>query len=211
MKKLYIFVLLLVLTTGCTRIDNNNDYKSLVDSNLTEKKYKVNTATTGYKFYLPKGVRLEKSLNFNQVFDLLDTKMYMYVDIVSYYYKNKTNNTSDKTKYNYYFENIENKNGYLGINEEDNKYFVKIVIDYASIEAYTTKNNLQALISYATLILNNVDYNDKLIEKYINDEKISSNDILYNIEKPENSESKFNQYLQEYVDEEDQITILPDE
>ena len=61
------------------------------------------------------------------------------------------------------------------------------------------------------MILNSIDYNDKLIEKYILDENITSNDTLYNIEKPENSESKFNQYLQEYVDEEDQITILPDE
>lgn len=214
MKKIFIFVLLLLLTTGCMRIDNNSNYKEIAYNIISSKTNKVNVATMGYKFHLPKGVRVNKDLDFNQVFDIESIKTYMYVDIVSYYYKNNQNNIDNKDKYNFYYETInnENKNGFIAINkEEDDKYFVKVVLDYAKTETYTTKNKISSIISYSIMILDSIEYNDKLIEKYINDNNITSNDILYNIKKPDDSESKFNQYLQEYVDEEDQIIDLPDE
>lgn len=212
MKRVFVFVLLLVLVTGCTRIDNEDNYKKIVN-NITFNKNILNVATTGYKFYLPKGVSVDKDLEFNQVLVTLDTKMYLYVDIVSYYYKNFTNN-NDETNYNYYYEKINSKDGdfgYIAIKEENDSYFVKIVYNYAKIEAYTTKEKLSSIISYAALILKSIEYNDSVIEKYISDNNITSNATVYNIEKPNNNESKFSQYLQEYVHEEEQITLLPEE
>lgn len=212
MKKI-VFVLLLVLVTGCTRIDNEEDYKKIVDS-IAYSSNTLNTATTGYKYYLPKSVRIDKDLDFNQELVVLNTKMYLYVDIVSYYYKNFTNNDDDEN-YNYYYEKINNNNGdfgYIAINkEDDDKYFLKIVYNYAKIEVYTTKNNLSSIVSYATLILKSIDYNDSVIAKFISDNNVTSNDTLYNIKKPSDSESKFSQYLQEYVHEEEQIIVLPEE
>lgn len=212
MKKIFVFVLLLLLVTGCTRIDNEENYKKIVDS-VPKSSNTLNVATTGYKFYLPKGVRVVKDLDFNQELVVNNTNMYLYVDIVSYYYKNFTNNNDD-ANYNYYYEKLSGNDGdfgYIAIQKEEEEYFVKIVYNYAKIELYTTKDKLSSIISYATLILKSIEYNDTVIDKFISDNNITSSDTLYSIDKPSDSESKFSQYLQEYVHEEEQITVLPEE
>lgn len=212
MKKIFVLVLLLILITGCSRIDNNSDYISIINNISNSRDKELNVATKGYKYYLPKGVRINKDLEFNQEFSVLGTKMYLYADVVSYYYKNFTNNESD-IDFNYYYKKINSNGnfGYVGINKENEDYYLEIVYNYAKIEAYTTKNSLSSIISYATLILDSVKYNDNLIEKYITDNDISSNDTVYNIKKPSDTESKFSQYLQEYVQEDEQEIVLPEE
>lgn len=214
MKKLFIFVLLLIFVTGCSKIDKEKDYKKIIDS-IAYNDTILNVATTGYKFYLPKGVTVKKDLDFNQELKFLNNDMYLYVDIVSYYYKNFSNNKDTKENYNYYYEKINSRDGdfgYIGINKVDDKnYFIKIVYNYGKMEIYTTKNKLSSIISYATLILKSIEYNDTVIEKFISDNNITSNDTLYSIDKPSDSESKFSQYLEEYVHEEEQIVVLPEE
>ena len=58
------------------------------------------------------------------------------------------------------------------------------------------------------IILDSIEYNDNLIEKILQDEYFSSIDKEYKINKPDNTESKFSEYLSEYVQEEE--TIIPD-
>lgn len=212
MKKIFVFVLLLILVTGCTRVDNQKDYKLIVDNIMLNSSNKLNKATKGYEYYLPQGVKVNKDLDFNQELMVLGTKMYLYADIVSYHYKNFTNNEDD-TNYNYYYKKISNNGnfGYIGIDKQEDNYFVKIVYNYAKIETYTKSANLASIVSYATLILDSIEYNDKLIDKFISDNNLTSNATLYNIKKPKDSESKFSQYLQEYVQEEEKITVLPEE
>lgn len=60
------------------------------------------------------------------------------------------------------------------------------------------------IISYSTIILNSIEYNDNLISNFIEKGVSFGNEVTYEIEKPENSESKFSQYLQEYVQESDE-------
>ena len=212
MRRLIVFVLLITLFTGCSRIDNSEDYIAIVNDVSSYNNNKLNTATTGYKYYLPIGVRVVKNLDFNQVFSVLNTNMYMYVDVVSYYYKN-FNNSKVGNDFNYYYENISNNGnfGYIGINKEDDSYFTVVSYNYAKIEFYANKSNLSSIIGYATLVLDSIEYNDNVVEKYISSNDIVSNDTVYSIKKPSDTNSKFNQYLQEYVQEEDQITILPEE
>lgn len=212
MKKIFVLVLLLILITGCSRIDNNSDYLSIINNISNSRNEELNVATKGYKYYLPKGVRINKDLEFNQEFSVLGTKMYLYVDVVSYYYKSFTNNESD-IEFNYYYKKINSNGnfGYIGINKQDDDYYLEIVYNYAKIEVYTTENSLSSIISYATLILDSIKYNDNLIEEYIIDNDISSNDTVYNIKKPSDTESKFSQYLQEYVQEDEQEIVLPEE
>ena len=49
MKRLFIFVLLLILMTGCSRIDNTEDYVSIVNEISAYDNKELNTATMGYK------------------------------------------------------------------------------------------------------------------------------------------------------------------
>ena len=89
-KKILFFSILVLLLCGCTRIDTDktNNYSSLVVNCLSKKAY-TNDVTLGYKFYLPKGVKLKKNYDYNQVLLVDNINMYMYVDINAYYYNIK--------------------------------------------------------------------------------------------------------------------------
>lgn len=211
MKKFLILLLLTIFLSGCTRIDNEKEYKNVANNIINSPTSLVNTATRGYKYYLPKGGSLIYNIDFNQKFRVLEEDIYMYVDIVSYYYKKDLNDYEDD--FNYYFSNISSKDkvGYIGINKEDDEYFVKIVYNYAKVEFYTNEEKLSSLVGYSMVIMNSIEYNDILILEIIEDNNIRSEDSIYNITKPSDSESKFNEYLEEYVQDEEKIEALPDE
>ena len=65
MKKFLILLLLTVFLSGCTRTDNEIEYKNIADNIINSSTNLVNTATKGYKYYLPKGVSLIYNIDFN--------------------------------------------------------------------------------------------------------------------------------------------------
>lgn len=209
-RKVLLVIVLIIFLTGCVRIDEvKNDYASLVVSCLNNDAI-ANDVALGYKYYLPKGVKLIKNYDYNQKFMVDDTYLYMFVDINSYYYKTKL---KDKDNSNYfYYQKIsyDSKNGYLSISKDEDKYFTEIVYNYAKIEFYSDYDNLNKLITLASIILNSVDYNDVVIEKILDESLGSFSEITYEIEKPEDASSNFSQYLEEYVKEETKES-LPDE
>ncbi len=89
-KKIVLLLIIVSLMTGCTSI-NNNDLGLIIDEEVNSSLVLANQVARGYKYYLPKGVMIKEDNDYNQKFMLLDTSMYMYVDIVSYYYKNELN------------------------------------------------------------------------------------------------------------------------
>lgn len=209
MKKKLLFILIVILLTGCTKIDqNSNDYVNIVNNILSMNNDNVNTVSLGYKFYTPIGVNLVYDGQLNKKFKVDNNEMFLYVDIVSYYYKNNLNyqDTNDC----YYYQPI--NDGYIYIvEEENNKYFLKIVYNYAKIESYVKKENLTEMISYSTIILNSITYNDNLISNYIEKSLTFGSDIEYEIEKPDDSKSKFSEYLQEYIQDTSQDDeLLPE-
>ena len=169
-----------------------------------------NTNSLGYKYYLPFSINKVYDKDYNQIFKVNDTYMYLYVDVISYYYKNNLN-LDDKDSsdcYYYYKINNNNKNGYVKITKDKDKYFMKVVYNYAKIETYVEEYELADILSYSMIILNSINYNDNLIEKILQDDYYSSSFKEYKIKKPEDAESKFSEYLSEYVGEED--SIIPD-
>ncbi len=197
--------------TGCTDI-NSQELGLLIDEEVNSSLKLANQVAKGYKYYLPKGVMIKEDNDFNQKFMLLNSYMYLYVDIVSYYYKNDFNYEMEKD-YNYYQKELVHgdKKGYVVISKENDNYFVKVVYNYAKCEVYTNKSNLSSVVSYAMIILDSIEYNDVLIDKIISDTSVSTSDVTYEINKPNDSESKFSQYLNEYVQEETTNNVLPDE
>ena len=96
----------------------------------------------------------------------------------------------------------------IKITKDKDKYFMKVVYNYAKIETYVEEYELADILSYSMIILNSINYNDNLIEKILQDDYYSSSFKEYKIKKPEDAESKFSEYLSEYVGEED--SIIPD-
>lgn len=215
MKKVIVLVCLLLLLTGCVKIDSNDDdYKQLVENCLNDKII-TNNVALGYKFYVPRGVRLIKNYDYNQVFLIDDDYIYLYVDIISYYYNNKLNYEDSLSSYYYYEFSFDNKFGYIVITENDsNRYYVKIVYNYAKVEFYTSQGNLPKYISLATIMLNNIEYNDIVIEDILENHSGSFSNIKYQVDKPLDASSNFSQFLEEFVQEddaEDNSEVLPDE
>lgn len=209
MKKILILSLTLFLCVGCMRIDNVTNLDSIVDEVISTNKDFVNTVSLGYKYYLPTDVSKVYDKDYNQKFKVDDVYMYLYVDAVSYYYRNSLN-FSLENENNYYYRKINNaeKIGYIKITEEEDRYFLKIVYNYAKIESYVPKTKLNNILTYSMVILDSIEYNNNLIEKILEDEYFSSVDEEYQIQKPEDAESKFSEYLSEYVQEEE--SVIPD-
>ena len=199
MKKVLLLLFIILFLTGCSKIDiNTKDYKQVVDSILINANHSVNTASMGYKYYTPIGVDLVYDSDLNKEFKIKNTKVVLYVDVVSYYYKN-TLNYEEENKNIYYYSKI--NDGYISIVKNDDNYYLKMIYNYAKIESYVEEENLTDVIVYSTIILNSITYNDNLISNFIEQGVSFGSEITYEIEKPEDSKSNFSQYLQEYVQE----------
>lgn len=211
-KKMLLVVGLVILLTGCVRIDKgDNDYNKIIVDCLSNEAI-TNSVALGYKYYIPKGVKLIENYDYNQKFLVGDDYLYLYVDIISYYYKNKLNDDSSDDCYYYQKISYDGKNGYIKISLEDYRYFVKIVYNYSKVEIYTDYDNLNKVISLGTIILNSIDYNNEVIEKVTNEYLGSFSEITYEVEKPEDASNNFSQFLEEYIQEEEEDTSeqLPD-
>ena len=209
-KKLILLVFIIVLLTGCIKIDNNLD--EIVDTIMNSKIDYVNTVSTGYELYIPTGVKQDKDNEYNQKFKIKDSYVYLYVDTISYYYKN-TLNYQSHDNYDYYFKELSSNNdGYIGINKvEDDLYFITIVYNYSKIEFYSPMSDMDTIIANSLIIIKSIKFNDTLINKELENDTSEGREIKYELDSPKDSQSTFSDVLQEYVAEEDEEIILPED
>lgn len=205
---------MILLITGCSKVSSNsNNYVEVVNNVLNYNNKSVNTTSVGYKYYKPIGVTVVYDGELNKEFKVKDNLMLLYVDIISYYYKNLLNFDDFSVNLGYYFSSLDN--GYIYIDKREDDYYLKIVYNYARIESYVKESDLVDIINYSTIILNSITYNDKLISNKIENGVSFGGEVTYEIDKPNDSNSKFNEYLQEYVQkndvEEEIIDVLPEE
>lgn len=211
MKKLVFFVVIALILTGCTRVTNNLD--DVIDATMSKEGTYVNTVSTGYELYVPSGVLQIIDNDYNQKFKIKDRYVYLYVDTISYYYKNSLNYKSNGD-YNYYYRALQlnDKVGYVGVNKiDDDNYFCEIVYNYTKIEFYSSLEDLPIIMANCLIIQNSIKFNDNLISTELENTANDGGDIKYELDKPKDSQSTFSQYLQEYVTEEEEEVVLPDE
>lgn len=211
-KNFLLFVITVLLLTGCTRVTNNLD--EVISAVMTDdNRMLVNTVSTGYELYVPTGVGQVTDSEYNQKFKVRDRYMYLYVDTISYYYKNMLNYKTDED-YSYYYKKIDlnGKTGYIGINKvEEDLYYTQIVYNYSKIEFYSDLNDLSVLVADALIIQKSIKYNDNLIGLELESITNDSRDLKYELDRPKDAQSTFSDYLQEYVPEEDDEVALPDD
>lgn len=202
-KKITIIICLLFLT-ACTKQTyyiNNLSYEDIINVSINDNGKTTNTNNKGYKYYLPTGFIVSKDNGCNQ--ELLsddNTRYYLNIDIVSYYYKNKMKTSHDLNDYKYYeFEN-NNKSGYLKITQNNDTFFVELCYNYAIIEVEVKESNIRYAISRGIIILNSIEYNDLIIQKYIGNNDIDNAETVYKIPEPKDKDSSKN--ILEYMGEE---------
>ena len=211
MKRIFILSLLLIVCTGCIRIDKEENKNIIVDDIIVAKS-NPNTMAMGYKYYLPLGVSKIYDKDFNQKFKYNDSYIYLYVDVVSYYYRNDLN-FSEEDENSYFYRKITNgkKSGYVKITQKENDlYYIKIIYNYAKIEAYVKEDEINGILTNGLIILSSIDYNDNLIKKRLEDDYNIGTEKEYKINKPEDAKSKFSEYLSEYVEGENKQEDLPE-
>ena len=210
-KSLIFFVIFALLLCGCTKITNNLD--EVVSAVMTNDKLKANTVSTGYEIYIPTGVKQVIDSEYNQKFKIRNRYIYLYVDTISYYYKNSLNYKTNED-YDYYYKelNLNGKTGYIGVNKvEDDLYFCETVYNYSKIEFYSNSEDLPYILANTLMMQKSIKYNDNLISMELDSNDSDGRELKYELDSPKDSESTFSDYLQEYVPEEEPEVTLPEE
>ena len=200
-KKLLVIIICLFIFSGCKieSISNDNieDNVNLIFSKNIEN---INTNAIGYQYYLPSYITVKNVNDFNQELYYSGKTFYLYADVVSYYHKVKSEYEVDSKAYLSKKLDYDKKKGYLEINEDNNKYYVEMMYNYAKIEGYVNKDDLVDFVSSISYILRSVKYNDNVIETLLGDKRYDlSDNETYNIFKTKKSnEGDFLDYVNEY-------------
>lgn len=201
MYKKIIIVLCLFLFTGCTRTYymNSLSYEEILNNATIEENKLHNTNNKGFKYYLPTGFSVTNDNEFNQTLTSHNNIYYLNIDIVSYYYKKGTEEIKEIDDYYFYKFNKNNKDGYLRIRKKNDKFFVELCYNYAIIEVEVEENEIKYAVSRGITILNSIKYNDRIIEKKLNDKDLESKETAYKI--PEPKEKNETKNVLEYINE----------
>ena len=154
MKKVLITLLLTLILTGCTivRIDTSS-IENITSVVLSKNNTLYNRIGRGYKYYVPRGVTYIDSSDTNDKLYSNGTYYYLYLDEISYYYKETVSFKEDSSKY--YSKKIKNgkKSGYLEITKKSNLYLIEFVYNYAKIETLVPKKEIKQSVLNCSYIL----------------------------------------------------------
>ncbi len=212
MKKIAIVLFgCIFLTSGCSIITEYS-YEQIISESLASPVNSTNISRAGYKYYLPKGLRLLEQEGTNEIISHNDTIYYLYVDYVSYY--NKINEEYKVNTDAVYSEKIQKDEnfGYIEIkNTSNDKYFIEIMYNYAKIEVIVEKESANEAVAYAMSILTSINYQDTVLIGLMGDDVLTSNEVEHNIFETAQTESGYLEIVEEYGQyEEDSETVDPD-
>ena len=199
MKKLFVLGCMILLLSGCSIVYiDRQSIDEIIDSILYSDVKLKSVSQEGYSYYLPQGVSLNRSDAGNSVFYYNHKKMYLYVDIISYYHNVDSNYQEDNTLYYSKSININGNKGYLVITEVGNQYFIEFMYHYSKMEAYVDKIDLKKTLTVMAYILNSIDFNDPVLSSIIGENQLNYSEEVFNIFKPKGGESNFLDYVDKY-------------
>ncbi len=210
-KKIGCVLLLLFMCSGCTVIQSSS-YEEILQEAVNKNTVTTNVSRVGYKYYLPKGMRLLEHEESNELLAHNEDVYYLYVDYISYY--NKIKEDYEEKEDVVYSQKIAHGDnfGYLEIkNTLNDKYFIEIMYNYAKIEVIVEKEDAKESIAYAMSILSSIKYQDTVLASLMDEDVLTSNETLHNIFETAQTESGYLEIVEEYGQyEEDNETVDPD-
>ena len=198
MKKTFLIIVICLLVCGCTNINKSSLDKILTDSLNSELKF-YNVRRNGYKYYVPKGLKVITRNDYNEIISDDTYKYYMFVDVLSYY--NEINFDYIKKSDVYYSSVLKYKDnfGYLEIKSFDNdKYLIEIMYNYAKIEVMVEKSDINKSVAYSISVLSSIKYNDNVIKNILGDNKLKFNEEQFNIFETADTKSNYLNYVEKY-------------
>jgi len=178
MKKIFILFILISFCTGCAIYETKDMKINELEKIFLVNENRYNQSFTGYRFYLPIGIKNAKKVENTFKLSYKNTYMYLYVDLISYL--NKIEIKYKPNSSTFYSKKL--KNGFLEIKKlENNEYSYIIVYNYGRIEGVVESNNLNDALSNSMIILSSIKYNDKLLNSvYKKDNERAKNFDLNN-------------------------------
>ena len=173
MKKIFVLLALVFLVTGCSA-NEKQTIENVVDDVLASNQNFTNKHFSGYEYYLPRGVSLTNKLGYNSTLKYRSNKIYLYVDVISYYHKiEKDYQVKDDIYFSKVLKNGDKK-GYINVTKTSNKdeYYIDIEYNYGKIEAYSNEANLNGTIINSINVLKSIKFNDAVIDSLIGENKI---------------------------------------
>ncbi len=197
-KKLLIITILLLSLTGCTNL-NTLDLDSLTDTLLSKDVNLTNNVFDGYKYYLPKGLKLVSKDEYNAIVkDEYNNTYYFYIDVISYYNKEKANYKENNNAY--FSKELESndKNGYLEITAIENTdvYFIEYMYNYGKVEAFVKENEIKSAIINMSSVLSSLQFNRTVLETLIGNKVLDYKEDTYDVMKPKGSTATKDTYLE---------------
>ena len=207
MKKLIVLLsIVVILVSGCSVYQlDSTDLEKNIKFLLSEDVDLYNMYFEGYKYYVPKGMKVLTNDEYNTTFlDKNNNKYYLYVDIISYYHKTKNTYMINEKVYSSNKFIYNDKSGYINVEKIDEKYFIQFMFNYAKMEAYVLEEDLTTVVNNMCFILRTVKFNDDVLESLIGDNVLSyqeenftlfdtessSDDILEVVENSDSSSEK---------------------
>ncbi len=199
MKKHLLILFCLIILSGCTitRVDNLG-YAKIMDKVLSLDLNIYNNVGKGYKYYVPRGIVKTAGNDYNDVLKRNDNYYYLYVDVVSYYYKSKVDYKVNEKAYYSSLINNGDKKGYIEINKKDHEYYIEMFYNYAKIETYVSKRELDDTISDLSYILSSLEFNDSLLKKLYEEGNLESKEEVYKLFDNKEEKGNFLEYVEEF-------------
>lgn len=201
MKKIVILLLVALTLTGCTVVRiNTDDIDNTINVVLSKNNKLYNRIGKGYKYYVPRGVNYIDTVEFNDKLYSDGNYYYLYVDAISYYH-NKDIDYEKKEGIYYSREFVINdKKGYLEIQEKDDKYLINFFYNYARIQTLVEYEDINEVILNSSYILSTVKFNHEVIKLMLDDEFFTSKEETYDIFESEIETDNFLEYVDEEIE-----------
>ena len=199
MKKKIILLIISILTlTGCTNLTNMS-IDEVVNVMLESDTNLSNNVFEGYKYYIPKGLRLINKDEYNAILkDEYNNTYYFYIDVVSFYNEEKVEYEVNNKAYFSKELNYNDKKGYLEITkiEDTDVYFIEYMYNYGKIEAFVKENEIKSAIINMSSILKSLEFNRTVLESLIGNNVLDYKEDTYDVMKPKGSTATKDTYLE---------------
>jgi len=203
--KIFLVLVMIVFLSGCSKLEDLS-YDQII-GNFNIKSKDANTYKKGYKFYVPKGLKISDAGSNYVILTSSDVNYYMYIDLVSY--KEKKTLTYENNNNSVYSQKIKNGdiNGYIEIKLwENDKYLIEIMYNYAKIEVMVDKGLVNKALVNSISILNSIKYDDKVIKTILEQDDLPYMEEVFNMFEETQNNSNYLDYENiEIKDEEEKI------
>ena len=197
MKRKFILlsVFICIFLCGCTPVQDMS-LDTIIEIGTKRKVEVYNTYRKGYKYNVPKGLKVVDNKEYNEILKSDNYTYYLYVDAVSFY--NKVIETYEENNESFVSMPIsfEDKYGYLEINQiSSKKYFIEIMYNYAKIEVIVKEKDINIAVSYALSVLSSINFDTNILKTLLDEEVSQFKDYEFNI-----FETNSNNENSEYMD-----------